>query len=145
MRARRKKVVIRPARPDDLRAVYRLARASELSAPSHPAAEKYWIKDFLLDGQPFLVATDDGGKVVGFTLGECATGDVAIRHLTAVDPEHRRQGIGEQLVKAFEREARRRKMTCILMYVSGGAHWARTHRRLGYAAGAIVREYQKFL
>lgn len=135
---------IRRATAADLPAVYLLATAKELDAPNHQAAEKWWIRDFLKAKQPFFVA-EARGRVVGFTLGECATGKVAIHHLTAVEPRWRRRGIGTALTKAFEREARRRGMTCVLMYVSGGRHWQRKMERIGYARGSVVREYQKFL
>jgi GNAT superfamily N-acetyltransferase len=84
-------------------------------------------------------------RVVGFILGECATGKVAIQHLLAVDPAYRLRGIGKQLKLAFEREMRRRGMVCILLYESGNKHWAHHLERHGYARGILVREYQKFL
>lgn len=140
----RAQVNIRPARASDLPAVFRLAQANELRAANHQFAERWWIRDFLKARQPFIVAAV-GKQIVGFTLGECATGKVAIRHLTAVAPKFRRQGIGSQLMGAFETEVRRRGMTCVLLYVSGGKHWAAAIERRGYARGSLVREYQKFL
>ena len=135
---------IRPACQTDLKAVYALARNPHLAAPNHQAAERWWIKAFLDERQIFFVACE-GTKVIGFTLGECAAGKVAIRHLTTVHPSLRGQGIGTKLMKAFEKESRRRGMTCVLCYVSGGKHWEQALKKNGYAAGSIVREYQKFL
>lgn len=137
-------VTIRPASAADLPAVFQLARAKELNAPNHQAAEKWRIRDFLKAGQIFFVAIVNA-RVVGFTLGECATGNVAIHHLTAVAPRWRRKGIGTMLARRFEQEARRRGMTCVLLYVSGNAGWKKTMKRLGYARGSLVYEYQKFL
>lgn len=144
MKSNRQPCAIRPAQKADLPAVYQLAQAKELHAASHQFAERWWIRDFLKAKQPFFVAEVDQ-QVVGFTLGECATGKVAIRHLTAVAQQHRGLGIGQMLMTAFERECRRRGMTCILLYMSGGQHWAKLHQRHGYIRGSVVREYQKFL
>lgn len=142
--ALQKVIFIRPATVKDLPTVFRIAQAKELKAANHQFAERWWIRDFLKSKQPFFVATINQ-QIVGFTLGECATGKVAIRHLTAVEKKFRRLGIGQKLVQAFEQECRRRGMTCILLYVSGGRHWERVMEKNGYARGSIVREYQKFL
>lgn len=137
-------VTIRPAKQADLKTVYRLSRIPELAAPNRQAAERWWIKDFLKSRRPFFVAVIDG-RVVGFVLGEYATGKVAIQHLLAVHPDYRRHGVGLQLLHAFEREVRRRGMACILLYLSGGKRWANVLGHHRYAAGSLVREYQKFL
>lgn len=137
-------IIVRPAVRADLPACYRLARTKELRAPSHQGAERWWIRAFISAQQPFFVAVHRD-QIVGFTLGECATGKVAIRHLTAAAPNYRRRGLGRRLVRAFERECRARGQTCVLAYVSGGQGWERALRRLGYARGSLVREYQKFL
>ena len=137
-------VVIRTVKLADLPHVFRLARVDELRAANHQFAEQWWIRDFLKSRQPFFVATLNS-HVVGFILGECATGKVAIQHLIAVEPKYRHRGIGKQLKLAFEREVRRRGITCILLYMSGSKHWAHHLEHHGYARGSLVREYQKFL
>ncbi|BBO83857.1 GNAT family N-acetyltransferase [Desulfosarcina ovata] len=54
-----------------------------------------------------LVAEDEGGKVVGFVMGELFMGEYGIFQSEAtldtlgVDPDYQRQGIGDQLVREF--------------------------------------------
>lgn len=138
-------VIIRPAVKSDLVSVYTIAQADELRAPNHQFAERWWIRDFLQAKQPFFVAVMDK-RVVGFILGECATGKVAIAHLMSVAPRYRKHGIGLLLGRAFERECRKRNMTCILLYASNhDLFFQRALTTHGYARGSLVREYQKFL
>lgn len=138
-------IVVRPATKSDLPGVNRLARSPKLAAPSHAAAERWWIKAFLEEDQPFFVAVEYK-NVIGFILGECATGKVAIAQLMAVTPKYRQHGIGLLLGRAFERECRKRKMTCILLYASNhDAFFTRALKKHGYARGSVVREFQKFL
>lgn len=138
-------IIIRPAQKKDLPQCFRLARAKELKAPNRQSAERWWIHDFLKSRQPFFVATIDR-RVVGFTLGECATGQVAPHHLLVVKSEYRRKGIGSKLVGAFEHEVRRRGMTCVLGYaVYRSIGVRRLLKKHQYTAGSLVREYQKFL
>lgn len=138
------KVTIRPVTSKDLPRVFQIARAKELKAANHHFAERWWIRDFLKAKQPFFVATNQK-QIIGFVLGECATGKVAICHLMAVDEQYHRQGVGTALMHAFERECRHRKMKCILLYFGGGKPVESALKKHGYARGSLVREFQKFL
>jgi len=138
-----KPAVIRPARRSDLPSLYRLARNPKLAAPSHQAAERWWIRAFLEEKQILLVATIDSA-VVGFVMGETATGKVAIAQLLVVARGMQRSGIATLLGRAFERECRKRGMTCILLYASSRA-MEQLLTKAGYVQGSPVREYQKFL
>lgn len=138
------KYSIRAARRADLPTVFSLAKAKELDAANHQRAERWWIRDFLATKQPFFVASVEN-KIVGFILGECATGRVAILHLAVVKPAYRKKGIGATLLEAFEHESRRRKMRCVLSYVSGQKYWERHLEKKSYGRGSMTREYQKAL
>lgn len=136
-------IAIRPARRRDLPSLYRLARNPKLAAPSHQAAERWWIRSFLDERQILIVAELDG-RVIGFVMGEAATGKVAIGHLLTVAPKYRRAGVAARLGRAFERACRERGMTCILLYASSST-MARLLKKGGYARGSRAVEYQKFL
>lgn len=103
-------ITIRSAQRHDLTALYRLARNPKLAAPSHQAAERWWIKSFLEERQILIVA-ELSGRVIGFIMGETGTGKVAIGHLLVVQRSYQQKGIAQRLGRAFERECRRRGMT----------------------------------
>ena len=53
-----------------------------------------------------LVATDSGGKVLGFIMGELYVGEYGMQEAATldtigVDPEYQKQGIGEKLIEEF--------------------------------------------
>lgn len=137
--------IIRKARASDLPAIFSLAKNPALAAPNRQGAERWWVRDHLREQQILLVAVREK-QVIGFTMGETATGKVALLHLLAVLPKYQAHGIARKLGQAFERECRQRGMTCVLTYMH---HADRAldaaMRRHGYAAGSVVREYQKFL
>lgn len=138
-------IVIRPARTRDLTAIFRLLSEPELQPPNHPREDRAWIRDHLRRHQIVLVAVRQQ-RIVGFVMGEVATSHVAILHLIAVATAWRRRGIATRLFAAFERAAWQRRGWCILTYIHADSmltsRWMTRH---GYAAGAQVREYQKFL
>ncbi|MBI5405259.1 MAG: GNAT family N-acetyltransferase [Candidatus Kerfeldbacteria bacterium] len=136
-------IIIRPARRADLPSLYRLARNPKLAAPSHQAAERWWIRSFLDERQILIVAVHDD-QVVGFVMGETGTGKVAIGHLLVVQRSYQKRGLAQRLGRAFERECRNRGMTCVLLYASSRP-MEQLLTKAGYVQGSPVREYQKFL
>lgn len=138
-------IQIRPARASDLPTVFSLSTSPKLAAPRAASAERWWIRAFLVERQPFFVALNKK-QVVGFILGEYATGHVAIAQLLMVKPAYRKQGIGVALGQAFEQACRQKGMRCILLYASNhDKFFERSLRTYGYQRGASVREYQKML
>jgi ribosomal protein S18 acetylase RimI-like enzyme len=73
-----------------------------------------------------LIADDDGGKQVGFLLlldmlpDEVSMSPQAFVAYMAVEPEHRRRGIGRALLNAAEGVARERGLPMIAMMVTEG-------------------------
>ncbi len=104
-------VGIRAMTEEDLEEVLRIER---LSFPQPWSREAYRREI----SQPFsvYVVAEDGEGVVGYA-GMWVILDEA--HLTtlAVDPEKRREGIGERLLAHMEEEARRRGATTMLLEV----------------------------
>jgi ribosomal protein S18 acetylase RimI-like enzyme len=65
---------------------------------------RLWFRNFT--GSSW-VATREDGRVLGIAIGFLSQDEptVAVLHLLAVDPHHRRQGIGTDLAAAFMRDA----------------------------------------
>ena len=104
-----------------------LGRANELAAPLHEV-------------QPLqcFIRTTEGeviGGAVGRTWGRC----VELQQLW-VKPEHRGQGLGTRLVRAFERRAAERG--CRLCYLETFSFQAPgLYRSLGYEVAATIEGY----
>ena len=134
---------VRYARRRDLRQCYRLARMRPFRTPGGHAPATAWMREFIRTNQPFLVAMSRG-RILGFIVGEIATGGVAICHLLGVDRRWRRQGIGSALLLAFEGACQGRGATHILLYAyevsSATAGFFRKHR---YKRGSHVVEMSR--
>ncbi|GEM_PF-2667990 len=138
-------ITIRRARNSDLPEIFQLAEARELAPPNKPLAERIWIRDHLRAKQILLVAVNKK-DIIGFSMGEKLVSQVVIHHLLIVHHRWRRQGVATKLLQSLEREAKRRRASCILGYgvvSSKGIH--RLLKKHHYQAGSLVREYQKFL
>jgi ribosomal protein S18 acetylase RimI-like enzyme len=61
---------------------------------------RFWFRHFR--GTSWVAARDDG-RVVGIAIGYASADDptTAVLHLVAVDPRHRRRGLGRELVERF--------------------------------------------
>jgi ribosomal protein S18 acetylase RimI-like enzyme len=65
---------------------------------------RLWFRDFTSTS---WLATRGDGRVIGIAIGYLSQDDprVAMLHLVAVDPRHRRRGIGSELTARFARDA----------------------------------------
>jgi ADP-ribose pyrophosphatase YjhB (NUDIX family)/GNAT superfamily N-acetyltransferase len=122
-RARLPGAVIREARPEDEERVLQLLQLipgnGEMGAGDIRAAAQRFRESPAMD---VLVAEVDG-KVVGFLALSYMPGLTRLRALIgemAVDPAHRRQGIGASLVEAAIQRATRRGATHLLVDTSRG-------------------------
>lgn len=81
------------------------------------------------------------GEVVAGVTGHTWGGTCQVTHLW-VHPQHRHQGLGAQLMKSVEEEARRRG--CGQMLLSTHSFQApRFYERLGFVRAAEIRDYPK--
>jgi GNAT superfamily N-acetyltransferase len=100
---------------------------------------------FVDAGQPVLVARY-GARVVGFALGECTTGRLAICHILVVEERYRGRGIGSALLRQFEEQVVGWGASHVLLYGDArSTHTIRFFRRSGYRLGNLVREMSKRL
>jgi phosphinothricin acetyltransferase len=101
-------VVIRPAEPRDAEAVARIynhgieqREATFETRPRHPNEIAAWLDE----GRPFLVATDDTGRVLGFARVSAYSVRSAYagvgEHGVYVDPEARGRKVGLRLMQAL--------------------------------------------
>ena len=69
-----------------------------------PLVGRTWFRHF---ASTSLLAEAAAGAPIGFVLGFVSPGrpDEAVLHLVAVEPNHRRQGLGRRLVDAFAADA----------------------------------------
>jgi GNAT superfamily N-acetyltransferase len=65
---------------------------------------RLWFRDFTATS---WIATRENGRPIGIAIGYVSQDDtaVAVLHLVAVDPRHRRRGIGSELAARFARDA----------------------------------------
>ena len=101
-------IKIRLMKAADLEAVValdeKILKASHADYYAMKFEKLFQSKDYL---PASLVAEKDEGKVVGFVMGEIFMGEYGIYQEEAtldtlgVDPEFRKQGIGEQLINEF--------------------------------------------
>ncbi len=110
-----------------------------------PAGEKnvqtWWMESFIKENEIFLVAKQDK-QVVGYVMGESLSGRVAILHILCVDRKYRRNGIGKDLLAAFENECRNRKNRVTIVYAQRGPILSLLKNK-GYSAGSRLVECEK--
>jgi len=135
-------VTIREARPQDEAQVLKLLPLipanDDLSSAEKKAAGQRFRESLALE---VLVAEMDG-QVVGFLALTFIQGLSGLRALIdelAVDPAHRRQGIGAALVEAAIQHADQRGATHLLVDTSKGDEAARDfYQACGFEAGGIA-------
>ncbi|MBM3234503.1 GNAT family N-acetyltransferase [Candidatus Pacearchaeota archaeon] len=138
-------MIIKKAELKDCKACLELSKIPELLNPDGTPSHLWWIESFVNENQIFYVA-EERGEIIGFTMGERTTGNIAIRHSTFVKPEFRGKGIGSKLIEQFEAECKRRKLKAIMSY-----GYAKNNKTIkffegkGYIKGALTYEFIKFL
>jgi ribosomal protein S18 acetylase RimI-like enzyme len=136
-------VTIRPATRADIAAVLGLwdqARSENASTPDTPEA-----LTALMDTAPgaLLVAEDDAGRIVGAVVAGW-DGWRGNMYRLAVDPRHRRRGIGLALVAHAERHLRSRgarRITALVAHeeLPAVGFWTRA----GYARDTTIARFVK--
>lgn len=76
------------------------ARALALLADVPTGSAEQWARDLRSTSKVVLGAHAPDGRLLGIATGEVAVDDADV-HLVAVDPEHRRRGIGRELTRAL--------------------------------------------
>jgi ribosomal protein S18 acetylase RimI-like enzyme len=100
--------------PDDLSAVLQLWSTAGPGVHLGPSDEPAELqKKLMRDPDLFLVA-EEGGSLVGAVMGGFDGRRAMVYHL-AIEPGHRRQGLGSQLMA--EMEARLKAKGCLKMYL----------------------------
>jgi len=88
------RLIIRPAASQDISAIVALQQ-------KNPQAAQWQESDYVgLAGAPsgvLLVAEDAAGQIVGFAAARRVADEAELQNL-AIDPQHRRQGVGQELV-----------------------------------------------
>jgi len=142
-------LTVRPAEPDDVPALCRMAREFYAFAQCADHGLGYDERDLLdtfshLATAPdgYLAVADAGAGPVGMVAGllvpwYARKADVIAQEVWLwADPEHRRSGAGPALLRAFESWAREAGATRVLLATPGAADRdpvvARWYRRQGY-------------
>lgn len=102
--------MVRKATMQDLDSIFDLVKAFATSF--HPQKELFIqsFENILNDNKAFAYVAESDNKVVGYSLGFIhstffANGNVAWLEEIMIDEKFRREGIGSELVKAFEQKA----------------------------------------
>ncbi len=142
-------VVIRPAEPRDAEAVTTIynrgieqREATFETRPRHPNEIAAWLDE----RRPFLVATDDTGRVLGFARVSAYSVRTAYagvgEHGVYVDPEARGRKVGLQLMQALAaaaEEAGYYKLTS-RVFTTNAASLA-LHRASGFTEVGVQRRH----
>lgn len=125
-----------------------LAHCAEMAAIHAACFPRPWsaseIADILSNPAAYAYCARAGeGLMQGFVLAWATAPEAEILTL-AVAPEHRRRGLGAQLVAAAQDLARSVEAEAMLLEVAATNHAARAlYRRLGYSEVATRRGYYK--
>lgn len=120
-----------------------LARVLEIEAASNgaPWSERAFRNEIDNPQGVFVVSEEKGHQVTGFG-GMWMVVDEAHITTLAVDPAHRRRGIGAKIMRVLLDEARARGMTCSTLEVRAGNEAAiMLYESLGYVRVAVRRRY----
>ncbi len=107
-----------------------------------------WYRRLLGDGAAYLTASDDGGRLIGYAVVmlervpddtfESAQGVAEVATLVVAEA-HRSSGLGQRLLHAAERLARRNGFDVMKIYVMAGNRRAHAfYEMAGYAVGEYV-------
>lgn len=129
---------IRPATADDLETCLLLSRIPELKHASGTYMERRYIVKYL-DENFFLVA-EKNGKVIGFIYGERIIDNGALVWGFTVSKDCRGKGVGERLLKAYERKMKCIKVEWIILYAD-----IRNKKTMGFYKKFNYKRGQKML
>jgi ribosomal protein S18 acetylase RimI-like enzyme len=110
--------VIRPARPEDVKAVYQLVQdayghyVARLGKPPGPMLDDYAQR--IMDGQLWVL--DEAGALAGLVVLENGQDGTLLLHNVAVAPSAQGKGYGWRLVAFAEAEARLRGRSKVRLY-----------------------------
>lgn len=142
----RASVRVRLMRPGDVAAVARIERAV-FGAEAWPrGAFAYLCEVFSASVPPrgrLWVVEGDDGRILGYTGIELsALGGEADIINVAVDPAHRRRGVGRRLLAAVATYSRQRHVALLWLRVRAGNRSARAfYRRYGFRMVGRFRDY----
>lgn len=144
---------VRPVRESDLNEWFRLRK--QLWDENDDGDHRSEMMDILehSDSQLVLVADSGNGELIGFLeasirpfVEDCHTDHVGYLEGWFVDPDHRRKGIGGELVRNAENWARQKGCTEMASDAEVGNERSLTaHTRLGYAVTSRLVHLRKEL
>ena len=91
-------------------------------------------------GVTLLIARNEAGDAVGFSLQRIVAGDGELL-LLAVDPKYRRRGVGRSLLNRFMDQARNEGTSRVHLEVRDGNPAVVMYRRAGFKAVGRRRKY----
>jgi ribosomal-protein-alanine N-acetyltransferase len=91
-------------------------------------------------GVTLLIARNGAGEAVGFSLQRIVAGDGELL-LLAVDPKHRRRGVGRALLQQFIEQARHEGTSRVHLEVRDGNPAVVMYRKAGFKAVGRRRKY----
>lgn len=139
------KVVIRSCKLEDIKECVKLSKIPELRCPDGDYPPKVLLKSIIKGGQIFLVA-EINGKIVGYRMGEKLQGYLGIAHLIVVKKEYQDKGIGRMLLKAFEKECKKRGIRWLITYAyANNKKTLKFFKKNGYYQGSLTYEFVKIL
>ena len=131
--------VIRPMRHTDVPAVSELERVIY----PQPWSLRVFFDELALSNRSYVVATDDGGGLLGYAGLMHVDPDAHVTTL-AVDPEARRDRIGTRLMLALVDEAYRRDARNLTLEVRmSNAAAQRLYQRFGLAPVGLRKNYYR--
>jgi [ribosomal protein S18]-alanine N-acetyltransferase len=120
-----------------------MQRLAEIEAKSFPgdAWSAHTIASYARDGGLWVARDTIGGEVAGFIVSR-VHGGVATLADMAVDPAHRRKGIGEKLMTAAMKQAKADGATKARLHVEAQNLGAkRLYEKLGFETLSVCRNF----
>lgn len=134
-------MLTRTATPADIPAMLALAEQAETAAHW---SEREYAALFSPDAPPRTAfVAGEAGPLLGFAIARCAPGEWEIENVV-VSPEHRRRGIGRELMRHILQAARQNAASSVLLEVRESNTAARQlYERLGFVEAGRRTEYYR--
>jgi len=133
------KIKIRRCRPSDMPQV----REIEISSLKFVTPVSLLSRFYEITPEGFLVA-EIHGKIVGYVIGNMQNGSEGHILAIAVDPKHRKQGIGTALIKAIckvlKKQGANKVRVELKLYNTGAKEF---YSNLGFEESSIVKGYYR--